>query len=141
MGMVVSGAGVVATVATDFIAGIVGSAVEQKISRGTVGLRESLTGGLTNAVSGAIYGKNPLKSIWSSVGRGAGAGAATAAINYISDAIGSGLSNERESVGSAITGALTAVPQITPYARYRAPKTICGVPTSGGGIEYGVSYG
>ncbi len=55
-----SGAGLVANIATDFIAGTVGSAVEQKISRGTVGLRESITGGLTNAVSGLIYGKDPL---------------------------------------------------------------------------------
>lgn len=71
-----------------------------------------------------------------------GAGAATAAIDYLSDVIGSGRTAGRGSAGSAILGTASLLPQITPYARYRDPKTICGIPGPfSGGMEYGFSYG
>lgn len=81
--MVGSGAGIALSLAANFAAGSIGSAFEQKISRGNINFKESMAGGLTNAVSGAIYGKNPLKNAKNAFWRGAGSGAATSAINYL----------------------------------------------------------
>lgn len=81
--LVGSGAGIALSLAANFAAGSIGSAFEQKISRGNINFKESMAGGLTNAVSGAIYGKNPLKNAKNAFWRGAGSGAATSAINYL----------------------------------------------------------
>ena len=53
----------------DFTAGTAGSALEQWISEGEVSARKSITSGLTNAVSGAIYGNNPMKSFKQALGK------------------------------------------------------------------------
>ena len=87
-GLVASGAGIPVALASNFLAGTAGSAAEQYISEGKVDARKSITSGLTNAVSNAIYGTKPLKNVGDAFLRGAGAGAATAGINYISDLIG-----------------------------------------------------
>ena len=87
-GLVASGAGIPVALASNFMAGTVGSATEQLISEGKIDARKSITSGLTNAVSNAIYGTDPLKGVINAAVRGAGAGAATAGINYISDFIG-----------------------------------------------------
>ena len=64
--------------AADFVAGMAGNALEQKIVGGKVDWGESFTSGLNNAASGLIYGTNPFGSLKSAVGRSAGVGAATA---------------------------------------------------------------
>ncbi len=87
-GLLASGAGIPVALASNFMAGTVGSAAEQYISEGKIDAGKSITSGLTNAVSNAIYGTRPLNSMKGAFLRGAGAGAATAGINYISDLIG-----------------------------------------------------
>ena len=121
--LVGSGVGIPAALATDFVAGTVGSAAEQWISTGKVSARKSITSGLTNAVSGAIYGNGPMKSLGSAIARGAGAGAATSAINYISDALGS--LGQRDSYGG-YTGVLDNTGDYSPYTYGRDPRTSCG---------------
>ena len=73
--------------AADFVAGMAGNALEQKIVGGKVDWGESFTSGLNNAASGLIYGTNPFGSLKSAVGRSAGVGAATAAINNLSGVV------------------------------------------------------
>ena len=87
-GLVASGAGIPVALASNFLAGAAGSAEEQYISEGKVDARKSITSVLTNAVSNAIYGTQPLKSVGGAFLRGAGAGAAIAGNNYISDLTG-----------------------------------------------------
>lgn len=150
--MIGSGAAIhpAARAAADFVAGAAGNALEQKITRGKVDWGESLTGGLTNAVSGAIYGNKPFRNFGSAFGRGAGAGAATAAINHIADALrnrGKG----HGSVGSEGNGARmwpwTAGSAILPYGMRRSPGSSCGDSrplakglgyTSGYGFRFGI---
>ncbi len=107
-----SGAGIPVALASNFLAGAAGSAAEQYISEGKVDARKSITSGLTNAVSNAIYGTRPLKSVGGAFLRGAGAGAATAGINYISDLIGQKPGWEGIDAG-LLTG--TAGKLISPY--------------------------
>lgn len=80
--LVGSGAPVGIALAADFLAGTVGSTLEQKIGTGNADLRRSITGGLTNAVGGAIYGNSPLKNAGQALLRGGAAGAASSGINY-----------------------------------------------------------
>ena len=87
-GLLASGAGIPAALVTNFFAGMAGSAAEQYIGTGKVDTRRSVTQGLTNAISNAIYGTNPLGSVKEAFLRGAGAGAATSGINYLSDTLG-----------------------------------------------------
>ncbi|MDE7332660.1 MAG: RHS repeat-associated core domain-containing protein, partial [Lachnospiraceae bacterium] len=58
-----SGAGLPVALVLDFTAGTVGSTLEQLITGGKADARKSIAGGLTNAVSGAIYGNGPLGSL------------------------------------------------------------------------------
>ncbi len=48
--------------ATDFAAGTLGSALEQRISEGKVSARKSVTRGLTNAASNMFYGTGKMGS-------------------------------------------------------------------------------
>ena len=118
-----SGAGIPVALAADFAAGTMGSAAEQWISGEDVSIRRSVTDGLTNAVSGAIYGNNPMSSLGSAVLRGAGAGAANAGINYISDALGSLGRGYNGGYAGALLGMAGS---FSPYAYGRDPRSGCG---------------
>ena len=85
--LVGSGAGVSLAFASNFAAGAAGSALEQYIVGGSASVRKSLTSGLTNAVSGAIYGTGQPGSLRSAFGRGFGAGAARSGIEYLSETL------------------------------------------------------
>lgn len=136
--MVGSGVGIPAALAVNFLAGTAGSAAEQYISEGKVDARKSITSGLTNAVSNAIYGTNPLGSVEEAFLRGLGAGAATSAINYISDFIGQEPVITVHKSGRA-RGALLA------YGLSRDPRRGCGsgspfVPSLGYSSAKGYQY-
>ena len=118
-----SGAGIPVALAADFAAGTMGSAAEQWISGEDVSIRRSVTDGLTNAVSGAIYENNPMSSLGSAVLRGAGAGAANAGINYISDALGSLGRGYNGGYAGALLGMAGS---FSPYAYGRDPRSGCG---------------
>ncbi len=123
-GLVASGAGIPVALASNFLAGAAGSAAEQYISEGKVDARKSITSGLTNAVSNAIYGTKPLNSVKDAFLRGAGAGAATAGINYISDLIG-----QNPGWGGPDAGFLTGMAGklVSPYGgAVRDPRRGCG---------------
>lgn len=138
--LVGSGAGIPLALASDFTAGVVGNALEQKISRGNVDLRESLINGLTNAISGAFYGNAPLKNAKDAFLRGAGAGAATAAINNLAETWGLRNRSMEDYTGNSGGGRGRYV--ASPYTVQRNPGSICGVPNPlGGSIGYGISYG
>ena len=122
------------------LAGTAGSAAEQYISEGKVDTRGSITSGLTSAVSNAIYGTKPLKSVGDVFLRGAGAGAATAGINYISDLIGQKPGWEGIDAG-LLTG--MAGKLISPYGgALRNPRRGCGSASPFvSGLGYGSSKG
>ena len=123
-GLVASGAGIPVALASNFLAGAAGSAAEQYISEGKVDARKSITSGLTNAVSNAIYGTKPLNSVKGAFLRGAGAGAATAGINYISD-----LTGQNPGWGGPDAGFLTGMAGklVSPYGEVvRDPRRGCG---------------
>ncbi len=119
--LVGSGAPVGIALAADFLAGTVGSTLEQKIGTGNADLRRSITGGLTNAVGGAIYGNSPLKNAGQALLRGGAAGAASSGINYLSDSLDTRKIRE---------DALRRMAQgsVSPYARRSDPSGLCSVP-------------
>ncbi len=141
--LVGSGIGIGTSLAANFIGGAVGSALEQKIGSGSVSLKESLVGGATNAVSGAIYGDGPLKGFGDALWKGAASGAATAGIRY--------LARDWDEGGSDLAGSVLGLAQgigqmaISPYAKNRDPRRGCGVrsPLSnrvGEAMAYGYRY-
>ncbi len=141
--LVGSGIGIGTSLAANFIGGAVGSALEQKIGSGSVSLKESLVGGATNAVSGAIYGDRPLKGFGDALWKGAASGAATAGIRY--------LARDWDEGGSDLAGSVLGLAQgigqmaISPYAKNRDPRRGCGVrsPLSnrvGEAMAYGYRY-
>ncbi len=141
--LVSSGAGIGLSLAADFIGGTAGSALEQKIGSGSVSLKESLVGGVTNAVSGAIYGKGPLKGFGDALMKGAASGAATAGIRY--------LARDWDEGGSDLAGSVLDLVQgvgqmaLSPYSRNRDPRRGCGVRSSlsnrvGEPMAYGYRY-
>ena len=85
--------------------------------------RKSITSGLTNAVSNAIYGTRPLKGVGDALLRGAGAGAATAGIDYISDYMRQtpGWSGTDAGILSEMAGKLIPL-----YGLSRDPRKGCG---------------
>ena len=119
--LVGSGAPVGIALAADFLAGTVGSTLEQKIGTGNADLRRSITGGLTNAVGGAIYGNSPLKNAGQALLRGGAAGAASSGINYLSDSLDTRKIRE---------DALRRMAQgsVSPYARRSDLSGLCSVP-------------
>ena len=122
-GLVASGAGIPVALASNFLAGTAGSAAEQYISEGKIDAGKSITSGLTNAVSNAIYGTKPLKGVINAGLRGAGAGAATAGINYISDFI-----RQNPGYGGTDAGLLAKMAGrlVSPYGLLRDPRKGCG---------------
>ena len=133
-----SGAGLPVVLVSDFTAGTVGSTLEQLITGGKADAGKSIAGGLANAVSGAIYGNNPLGSLKEAFGRGAAAGAATSGINYLSEVFG-GQKEERRS------GTLRGSLGLVPFGRANDPRRGCMArdPFGGmteGGSDYGYQY-
>ena len=122
-GLLASGAGIPVALASNFLAGTAGSAAEQYISEGKIDAGKSITSGLTNAVSNAIYGTKPLKGVINAGLRGAGAGAATAGINYISDFI-----RQNPGYGGTDAGLLAKMAGrlVSPYGLLRDPRKGCG---------------
>ena len=141
-GLLASGAGIPAALFANTLAGTAGSAAEQYIGSGKIDARKSITSGLNNAVSNAIYGTRPLGSMKEAFGRGVGAGAATSALNYISDTLGEKTLHSRMGMGllSGMTGAA-----FSPYNFLRNPRRGCGspspfVPSLGYGSARGYQY-
>ena len=133
-----SGAGLPVVLVSDFTAGKVGSTLEQLITGGKADAGKSIAGGLTNAVSGAIYGNNPLGSLKEAFIKGAKAGAATSGINYLSEVFG-GQDEERRS------GTLRGSLGLVPFGRVNDPRRGCMArdPFGGmteGGSDYGYQY-
>lgn len=130
--LVGSGVGLAASLASNFIAGTAGTALEQQIGTGKVNVRESIAGGLSNAVSGAIYGNAPLKSAGEAYWRGTAAGAATAAINNLTNAFG----NNSE-IGVRYSKIPTVTENVLPYEVKRDPRAGCGAPNPfSGNLSY-----
>ncbi len=138
--MLLSGAGVAATGAKvaislllDFTAGVVGNALEQRIDGGKIDWKESLASGLTNAISGKIYGNTPLKSGWDAFKKGAKAGGAIGSIQNLLgvwdasatdyEPLHGGLPRPGDSGGNVNQIGTSA------YVRMRDPKAGCGSPS------------
>ncbi len=83
-----SGAGIPLAFATDFAAGSVGNALEQKITKGRVDLGESLISGAGNALSEVLYGTGPIRGVKDAFLRGARTGAAMSGLDNIARATG-----------------------------------------------------
>ncbi len=133
-----SGAGLPVALVSDLTAGTVGSTLEQLITGGKANAGKSIAGGLTNAVSGAIYGNDPLGSLKEAFIKGAKAGAATSGINYLSEVFG-GQDEERRS------GILRGSLGLVPFGRANDPRHGCTAhnPFGGmmeGGSDYGYQY-
>ena len=120
----------------DFAAGAAGNLLEQAISGERVNAGRGILGGLSNAVSGAIFGNVPFKNAGQAFGKGALAGAATSGLGYLSDLIGrqpkSG--QMRRFPGGAVTR--------TPYERLMDPRGTCILQDIfGGGLGVRKAYG
>ncbi len=83
-----SGAGIPIAFATDFAAGSVGNALEQKITKGRVDLGESLISGAGNALSEVLYGTGPIRGVKDAFLRGARTGAVMSGLDNIADTVG-----------------------------------------------------
>ncbi len=92
--------------------------MEQLITGGKADAASSIAGGLINAVSGAIYGNNPLGSLKEAFIKGAKAGAATSGISYLSEVFG-GQDGERRS------GTLRGSLGLVPFGRANDPRHGC----------------
>ena len=86
--LVGSGAGIPLAFATDFAAGSIGNALEQRITKGRVDLGESLISGAGNALSEVLYGTGPIKGVKDAFLRGARTGAAMSGLDNIARAAG-----------------------------------------------------
>ncbi|MCM1056092.1 MAG: DUF6531 domain-containing protein [Firmicutes bacterium] len=142
MALVSSGVGIPLVLASDFVTGTVGEALEQWITTGEINPRKSITSGLTNAVGGLIYGNDPLKSGGSSFLRGTGSGMAISGINYISDALGSMWQKDTNTGRDmGIAGAI-ALGVLSPYTYGKDPGSGCGSSgLSGLGLGYSAARG
>jgi hypothetical protein len=131
-----SGVGIPVAFGADFAAGAAGNLLEQAISGERVTAGRGILGGLSNAVSGAIFGNVPFKNAGEAFGKGALAGAATSGLGYLSDLIGrqpkSG--QMRHFPGGAVAR--------TPYERLMDPRGICILQDIfGGGLGVRKAYG
>lgn len=131
-----SGAGIPVAFGADFAAGAAGNLLEQAISGERVNAGRGILGGLSNAVSGAIFGNVPFKNAGQAFGKGALAGAATSGLGYLSDLI----SRQPKSgqMGHFPGGAVTR----TPYERLMDPRGTCILQDIfGGGLGVRKAYG
>ena len=138
-GLLASGAGLPTALFANALAGTAGSAAEQYIGGGRIDPEKSILGGLSNAVSNAIYGTDPLGSGKEAFLRGMGDGAANAALNYLFDTTG----NKGVSGAGALPGIAGAL--FSPYEALRDPRRKCGsaspfIPIPGYGPAKGYQY-
>ena len=138
-GLLASGAGLPTALFANALAGTAGSAAEQYIGGGRIDPEKSILGGLSNAVSNAIYGTDPLGSGKEAFLRGMGDGAANAALNYLFDTTG----NKGVSRAGALPGIAGAL--FSPYEALRDPRRKCGsaspfIPVPGYGPAKGYQY-
>ena len=95
-----------------------------------------ILGGLSNAVSGAIFGNVPFKNAGQAFGKGALAGAATSGLRYLSDLIGR--QPKSGQMGHFPGGTVAR----TPYERLMDPRGICILQdVFGGGLGVRKAYG
>ena len=119
-----------------FDAGVAGNLLEQAINRENVNISKGILGGLSNAVSGAIFGNVPFKNAGQAFGKGALAGAATSGLGYLSDLIGR--QPKSGQMGHFPGGAVTR----TPYERLMDPRGTCILQDIfGGGLGVRKAYG
>ena len=119
-----------------FDAGVAGNLLEQAINRENVNISKGILGGLSNAVSGAIFGNVPFKKAGQAFGKGALAGAATSGLGYLSDLIGR--QPKSGQMGHFPGGAVTR----TPYERLMDPRGTCILQDIfGGGLGVRKAYG
>ncbi len=131
-----SGAGIPVAFGADFAAGAAGNLLEQAISGERVNAGRGILGGLSNAVSGAIFGNVPFKNAGQAFGKGALAGAATSGLRYLSDLIGR--QPKSGQMGHFPGGAVTR----TPYERLMDPRGTCILQDIfGGGLGVRKAYG
>ncbi len=138
-GLLASGAGFPTALFANALAGTAGSAAEQYIGGGRIDPEKSILGGLSNAVSNAIYGTDPLGSGKEAFLRGMGDGAANAALSYLFDTTG----NKGVSRAGGLPGLAGAL--FSPYEALRDPRRGCGsispfVPVPGYGPAKGYQY-
>ena len=131
-----SGAGIPVAFGADFAAGAAGNLLEQAISGERVTAGRGILGGLSNAVSGAIFGNVPFKNAGEAFGKGALAGAATSGLGYLSDL--AGRQPKSGQMGHFPGGAVAR----TPYERLMDPRGICILQdVFGGGLGIRKAYG
>ena len=131
-----SGVGIPVAFGADFAAGAAGSLLEQAISGECVNAGRGILGGLSNAVSGAIFGNVPFKNAGEAFGKGALAGAATSGLGYLSDLIGR--QPKSGQMGHFPGGTVAR----TPYERLMDPRGICILQdVFGGGLGVRKAYG
>ena len=120
----------------DFAAGAAGSLLEQAISGERVNAGRGILGGLSNAVSGAIFGNVPFKNAGEAFGKGALAGAATSGLGYLSDLAG------RQPKSGQMRHFPGGTVARTPYERLMDPRGICILQdVFGGGLGVRKAYG
>ena len=103
----------------DFAAGAAGSLLEQAISGERMNAGRGILGGLSNAVSGAIFGNVPFKNAGQAFGKGALSGAATSGLGYLSDLVG------RQPKSGQMRHFPGGTVARTPYERLTDPRGIC----------------
>ena len=131
-----SGVGIPVAFGADFAAGAAGSLLEQAISGERVNAGRGILGGLSNAVSGAIFGNVPFKNAGQAFGKGALAGAATSGLGYLSDL--AGRQPKSGQMGHFPGGTVAR----TPYERLMDPRGICILQdVFGGGLGVRKAYG
>jgi hypothetical protein len=120
----------------DFAAGAAGSLLEQAISGERMNAGRGILGGLSNAVSGAIFGNVPFKNAGQAFGKGALSGAATSGLGYLSDLVG------RQPKSGQMRHFPGGTVARTPYERLTDPRGICvQQDIFGGGLGIRKAYG
>ena len=117
-------------------AGSAGSLLEQAISGERMNAGRGILGGLSNAVSGAIFGNVPFKNAGQAFGKGALSGAATSGLGYLSDLVG------RQPKSGQMRHFPGGTVARTPYERLTDPRGICvQQDIFGGGLGIRKAYG
>ena len=130
--LVGSGAGIPLAFATDFAAGSIGNALEQRITKGRVDLGESLISGAGNALSEVLYGTGPIKGVKDAFLRGARTGAVMSGFDNIARAAGlwgaepgsniGGGGHSRGAAGAGIPDIRVVIPEVS--AAHRIHSTL-----------------
>ena len=122
-GLLTSGAGVLAALVANTLAGTAGSAAEQGIGSGRIDPVKSIIDGLSNAVGNRWYKSDGLKSAKDAFKRGAGSGAIISGLNYISDTLFQ--KPEQRGMGVGLLPGIAGA-AFSPYNFLRNPRRGCG---------------